>query len=1484
MSETVPGFDDLTFTDSTGPKQGTYGWALNQPNSAQYGIKGLSSYVYALLHKNKLLPDRTSYNKTFRDRFGKYVQEYVETGTTTHPLLKPALDKLRKQYPADKWDMQFGRGSKAADRSFNYDITFQHKKRGFFDTYALTDKEQLTATQALSMSMAGPGLGQLRQIGFFNPFLKTPFQAEDALRADQVQRALFADHSVTRDPEYAPISTITQKGTKPPRVPKGFNGNKSFVSLDFETTGKTGRPGVLGWSLARYDYNKKLDDWVMRRMDSRFYYPTQKDLLNPEYDEAQSVTHLDPANIARLRGDKAGYHRHWDEHERKALLHKIGNMPILTMNGAQFDLNILTGRDVGHEFTAYSELKSGFWDLQHLAEGQRGKGKGRNTLDRLYKAFTDQTMEEAGLEHHDPRSDVIAAATILRELRKRHGNTRMGQAAAQLLATKGSYTQSRSGMLPENVLEEIVLDRRAHKKDVAGGLGKMTPIEDALGITAADKEAGLTADDFEELDIAAEIKNDWQTYQDNLKKMNWDPSSDRFLSTARGREINFVMNKPRTPGRGSYPTKSSPYAYVDKLEYLKGVAKDLSNDDWGDIPRNRQWGRSAAVAAKALFKHAAHQAGYKGSKYYAARSSQAHKFWDSLLPVSTGVSGKAYADVLQAQADVVFNRGIATSSNDDARYQAWLESHQSQRHSTDIRDQLAERRAAILADARRNSASARLDRGESVSAEEFMGTSFSSRGVADLVKDRERGEKLIQDVQKGPEKKAWSEADWSRFNTGAKALDAFIASLQTATSSVDTLFNAGMSAYNTVSSATGDLMSSVPGLSRFRGLQHNWSRSWAEQAKSGYLNSAFTTAKFGLQAGSGVLASTLMGVKAGAAFGNPVVGGLVGAGIGLVTQGAQYFANRKGAQVQAVGEHAASVLHLWAGYADLIFAPLKIAANGLRVSFNLLTNQFRAGMRDFNSLGLPLTNLTGLAYPGYQYSTQADHLFHLSNGATSAAYNTMENRAQALYAVGHVDTNHIIASALLGQFSEAYAADGNTEEHYTNMINATALRIRNAGSQKERARLMYLAGQVDSTMPSRLQQMANLGITDYREFTNGSFNKRRNVYFRALSSNEEHQMEGVRYDWQVIQDQFHNSRMRIITSVWEWAKGILNAGNRIMDMIAQGDYKSAGSAMKEAASNVWKKITEVWNNLDIDLGGIWDKVKGLAEKVINVFGPTMLRGLASYTTIVSGLFAEMIDAVKVPLGNFLRDMSHVRVNVGVDEGGIHFGITTLSTNSWSTGRTNSISDTAQKVFAKSGIWRGADDERWGELGDNSNFSQWGDEIFHRNSALLSDGSRALAYDELPDEWKSLMPEEFVTKASFQHGMNVGPTSVITRENWDKWVGAVGASAKYGKISSSTIATAAGIQEQENQYVRALGDLSKNIIELNGVLSAALRRQADEMSNPTVRVEIEAKGSDGKSTTTTTTVGGPEKTTDLLKFEVKPSSIGNYLQILQKTGA
>ena len=203
-------------------------------------------------------------------------------------------------------------------------------------------------------------------------------------------------------------------------------------------------------------------------------------------------------------------------------------------------------------------------------------------------------------------------------------------------------------------------------------------------------------------------------------------------------------------------------------------------------------------------------------------------------------------------------------------------------------------------------------------------------------------------------------------------------------------------------------------------------------------------------------------------------------------------------------------------------------------------------------MGNPLSNLTGAGYGSYYNSLAGDYASLLTPGSTNAMMENLAAGSSRLYTLGQMDEGRMLASSMLGAFSNVYSASPDSEENVTNLINKISGQMKGASAGRKRD-LMTWAGMIDPSLPKILQSMDTLGISDYRTFMNP---ETQGVRWTANRGNA--YMENWRKAFQMDQYQFQSigtnitfNKDRIVHKIWtSFGFKLYNALNIILEKIA----------------------------------------------------------------------------------------------------------------------------------------------------------------------------------------------------------------------------------------------------------------------------------------------------------------------------------------------
>lgn len=408
----------------------------------------------------------------------------------------------------------------------------------------------------------------------------------------------------------------------------------------------------------------------------------------------------------------------------------------------------------------------------------------------------------------------------------------------------------------------------------------------------------------------------------------------------------------------------------------------------------------------------------------------------------------------------------------------------------------------------------------------------------------------------------------------------------------------------------------------------------------------------------GIGQGVLQGVATGA-FAGPwgmLLGGLTGLGTGLIST---YTDNRKRSIVEQ-GQSIASRINLWAGVTDILIAPLRILANAFksltRISLRFGTSLLST-IGNLTKLGIPLTHLTGVTYADMQRSYVGDTMIGKGPGTMNSVYNSFANAQMEMYNYGSMDTNRVIAAALTGTFGSVYGNGGDTQAQFADTANKIASQIRNASDPRQKQRLMMLAGKIDSNLPTVVQQMTNLGITDYKDIQSGAWLKRRGINQYTATDAQRARYSAAAMEYTGLTNSFAESKNMIVTRLWEvFGKDLFSGLNEIFHKIATGNWKGAIKDLKTTISNLWDAITGDLFGKKISPG---DAFKGLLNAICELFWealPSITKAVSKYVEIIGNGLLAVVDMVWPSINELVTRLSMVHLDVKTNAAGIPTGV------------------------------------------------------------------------------------------------------------------------------------------------------------------------------------------------------------------------------------
>ena len=367
----------------------------------------------------------------------------------------------------------------------------------------------------------------------------------------------------------------------------------------------------------------------------------------------------------------------------------------------------------------------------------------------------------------------------------------------------------------------------------------------------------------------------------------------------------------------------------------------------------------------------------------------------------------------------------------------------------------------------------------------------------------------------------------------------------------------------------------------------------------------------------------------GAAFGpaGALAGGAVTGGINAISQIAGNAYQAKMETTMLGIQNTMNTLGALTSWISTPFRLLHRATKLLIGSFSGLTLSINSFMKNgigmMSDLGNPLSELTGIGYSAYEGTTMMDVASLFNKGSMNSIYEDFAKQQKAFYTLGQVNTNRLIASSLLGIYSDVYNPSTDTEGTYNAMVNKLLASMQGQ-SEEQKARTMYLASEIDSNLPSLLRTANLLGVTDINQLTDPT---KRGMYWRTLSEDESKQFRWTQYEYGAASSQFGYSKMRLANTLWNAVgKDLYNGINEIVDNLSEGKWESA----LNAAADMWNvfkgKVQTAWEEIKKHFSGEggeggWSKAfKVIGLQAINIALEVGKTIVSIWDTIMGQLF------------------------------------------------------------------------------------------------------------------------------------------------------------------------------------------------------------------------------------------------------------------------
>jgi len=384
-----------------------------------------------------------------------------------------------------------------------------------------------------------------------------------------------------------------------------------------------------------------------------------------------------------------------------------------------------------------------------------------------------------------------------------------------------------------------------------------------------------------------------------------------------------------------------------------------------------------------------------------------------------------------------------------------------------------------------------------------------------------------------------------------------------------------------------------------------------------------------------LVGSAAGGILGGALTANPMgVGAGMAVGNGAMSLLSNTIGNYGEAKINITGQTLQKQFNLLGGTLSILTSSFKLLSNTLKLVTGLFsgigvsaTAYMASGLNNMNSMGFPLTSLSGVSVNNYTGSFMMDRMLQQSRGTTNTAFENFARQKSNLMSMGVVDSNRLVAAARLGILNNVYFSNGPTDKAYMNSVNHVAGLIRSgAGNSQD---IMNWVEQVDPTMSKAVQKMLSLNLTDVADLMTP---KIRGIRYRNITEGEQSRFDWDQYEYGAVKQSMGFSKMRITDVLWRsFGKTLYGGLNDVMDELAQGNWKTAFETAKKALSDTWSSIKQTFfGNKDLSMGDLADKIFepfqiGGKQFVSNIIG-AFTQGALSIVDIWSSVIDTMIDS------------------------------------------------------------------------------------------------------------------------------------------------------------------------------------------------------------------------------------------------------------------
>lgn len=410
-----------------------------------------------------------------------------------------------------------------------------------------------------------------------------------------------------------------------------------------------------------------------------------------------------------------------------------------------------------------------------------------------------------------------------------------------------------------------------------------------------------------------------------------------------------------------------------------------------------------------------------------------------------------------------------------------------------------------------------------------------------------------------------------------------------------------------------------------------------DRARYNYYMRTANTAK-GILAMGGSIAGALTGGPFGSTAGYAIGAGLGEAGV-AATNMWLYGKERKITETGNLLQNSFNTV----GFLKSI--------SGLDIAFSALTKTVKwatlgfigmitKGLHSMQSLGNPITQLSGVNYANYQVYGRMDRMFGFSNGTINSSIENFALQQRRLYTYGQMDIDRVVAASMLGVFGNVYANGGDPKANY----EATVNKIASGGITDTK---LSWAAMIDKTLPQILQIMKDM---DAR--TLSDVYKQSGVTFNELTDEERKKMRRVSFGYRTSLSNISTSWQRMGASLWEGGLNkIFDRVSKWIETIAQnaGVWVQKINPLIDAFDNLFKafksgdeeSIKKAVDDIKKEFGKAFDALKEPIARMVSGISVVMLTGMQTMLPSISKMIQSLIGEV----GKFNFDKNALMSNI-----------------------------------------------------------------------------------------------------------------------------------------------------------------------------------------------------------------------------------------------